>query len=101
MNLKRRNHKKLIKQVKKYMLDLHFTLHTIEYSNPQYIRKMIKEFDDKLEDLQRKNSLILYREYKHGIHDEQDLYDNSAATTTLFRARTGTLKLNIERRHTA
>ena len=28
------------------------------------------------------------------------MYDNSAATTTLFRARTGTLKLNLERRHT-
>ena len=37
---------------------------------------------------------------KFVIHDEQDLYDNSAATTTLFRAQTGTLKLNIERRHT-
>ena len=85
-------------QVKKYMLDLQFTLHTIEYSKPQYIRKIIKEFDNKLwhEDLQ----LILYREYKHVIHDEQDLYDNSAAATTLFRARTATLKLNIERRHT-
>ena len=39
---------KCIKQVKKYMLDLQFTIHTIEYSKPQYIRKMIKEFDDKL-----------------------------------------------------
>ena len=61
-----------IKQVNKYILDLQFTLHTIEYSKPQYIRKIIKEFDDKLwhEDLQKKNSLILYREYKHVIHDE-------------------------------
>ena len=41
-----------------------------------------------------------YREYKHVIHDEQDFYDNSVATTTLFRARTGPLKINIERRHT-
>ena len=37
-----------MKQVKQYMLDLHFTLHTIKYSKPQYIRKNIKEFDDKL-----------------------------------------------------
>ena len=83
------------------MEDLHFTLHTIEYSKPQYIRKIIKEFDDKLwlVHLQKKITLILYREYKHVIHDEQDLYDNSAATT-LFRGRTGTLKLNKERRHT-
>ena len=85
---------KWIKQVKKYMYDVQFTLYTIEYSKLQYIRKNIKEFDDKLwyEDLQKKNSLILYREYKHIIHGEQDLYDNSAAATTLFRARTGTLK---------
>ena len=41
-----------------------------------------------------------YRKYKEIICDEQDLYDNSAATTTLFRARTGTLKLNLERRYT-
>ena len=43
---------------------------------------------------------IYFIEYKHVIHDEQDLYENSAAATTLLRARTGTLKLNIERRHT-
>ena len=93
---------KWIKQVKKYMIDLHLTLHTIEYSKHQHIRRRIKEFDDKLwqEDLQKKSSLILYRKYKEIICDEQNLYDNSAATTTLFRARTGTLKLNIERRHT-
>ena len=29
-----------------------------------------------------------YIKYKKYICDEQDLYDNSAATTTLFRART-------------
>ena len=64
-----------IKQVNKYMLDLQFTLHTIECSKPKYIRKIIKEYDDKVwhEDLQKKNLLILYREYKHVIHDEQDL----------------------------
>ena len=43
------------------MLDVQFTLHTIEYSKPQYIRQIIKEFDDKLwhEDLQKKNSTTL------------------------------------------
>ena len=77
------------------MTDLHLTLLTIEYSKHQHIRSMIKEFDAKLwqEDLQTKSSLILYRKYKEIICDEQDLYDNSAATTTLFRARTGTLKV--------
>ena len=34
------------------------------------------------------------------IKDEQSLYDNSAGTTTLFEARTGTLQLNDTKRHT-
>ena len=73
------------------MIDLH--LHTIEYSNHHHMRRMIKEFDDKLcqEDLQKKSSLILYIENTKILY----MYDNSAATTTLFRART--LKLNMER----
>ena len=93
---------KWIKQANKYIIDLQLTLHTIEYSKHQHIRRRIKEFDDKLwqEDLQKKGSLILYRKYKDIICDEQDFNDNSAAANTLFRARTGTLKLNIERRHT-
>ena len=33
---------KWIKQVKKYMIELHLTLHTIEYSKHQHIRRMIK-----------------------------------------------------------
>ena len=79
------------------MLDLQFSLHTIEYSKPQYIRKVIKEFDDKLwhDDLQKKNSLILYREYNYIIHDEQDLYDNSAAATTFFQSK----NRNLESKH--
>ena len=84
------------KQVNKYMIDLQFTLHTIEYSKHQHTRRIIKEFDD----LQKKSSFKLYRKYKKCIRDEQDVYDNSATTTTLFRERTGTLKLNIERSHT-
>ena len=59
------------------MLNFHLTLHTIEYSKHQHIRRMIKEFDDKLwqENFQNKSSLIVYRKYKDIIHDEQDLYD--------------------------
>ena len=37
------------------------------------------------------------REQKH--LEKQHLYDNTAATTTLFEARTGTLKLNTIKRH--
>ena len=33
------------------------------------------------------------------IHDEQDIYDNAAASVALFRARTNTLLLGIKRQH--
>ena len=33
---------KWTKQVKKYMIDLHLTLHTIEYSKHQHIRRRVK-----------------------------------------------------------
>ena len=39
----------------------------------------------------RKNTLTIYRKYKHSIKDEQNVYDNSAGATSLFEARTGTL----------
>ena len=45
-------------------------------------------------DMQEKSTLTIYRKYKHSIKDAQNLYDNSAGTTTLFEARTGTLQLN-------
>ena len=48
----------------------------------------------------RKKKLTIYRKYKHSIKDEQNLYDNSAGTTTLFEARTGTLQLNDTKRQT-
>ena len=38
--------------------------------------------------MQEKSTLTKYRKYKHSIKDEQNLYDNSAGTTTLFEART-------------
>ena len=46
----------------------------------------------------------LYRKFKFTIQDhledEQKLYDNTAASTTLFEARSGTLRLNDRNRHT-
>ena len=49
-------------------------------------------------DMQEKSTLTIYKKYKHSIKDEQNLYDNSAGTTTLFEARTGTLQLNDTKR---
>ena len=44
--------------------------------------------------MQDKSTMCIYRKFKHSIRDEQDLYDNTVSSVTLFRARTGTLKLN-------
>ena len=41
-----------------------------------------------------KSTLKLYRKFKFTIQDEQKLYDNTAASTTLFEARSGTLIIN-------
>ena len=50
--------------------------------------------------MQVKITTSIYRKFKHTIGDEQDWYDNTASTVTLFNVKTGTLKLNMERRHT-
>ena len=93
---------KWMKQIKLYMYNLKLTLHQIEYYKPHKLRKIVKDFDDHLwrKDLQEKSSLSFYRKYKNNIQDEQNLYDNSESSVILFRARTATLKLNQEKRHT-
>ena len=49
--------------------------------------------------MQDKSTMSIYRKFKHTMRNEQDLYDNTASSVTLFRSRTGTLKLNWEIRH--
>ena len=88
---------KWIKLVKKYMDTLQLNINMIEsYNINAKIKTIIKHHDDALwnTDLENKSTLILYRDHKKKIQEEQQLYDNTAATTTLFEARTGTLKLN-------
>ena len=50
-----------------------------------------------MKDMQDKSAMSIYRKLKHTIRDEQDVYDNTASSVTLFRARTSILKLNWER----
>ena len=55
----------------------------------------MKSWGDSLwmKDMQDKSTMSIYRKFKHTIRDEQDLYGNAASSVTLFRVRTGTLKL--------
>ena len=93
---------KWIKQIKEYLEELQININTIQTSTIQDIKSTIKIYDSNLwhTDMQEKSTLTIYRKYKHSIKDEQNLYDNSAGTTTLFEARTGTLQLNDTKRHT-
>ena len=93
---------KWITQIKKYMEILQINIHMKETYSVMTIKNMIKNYDNKQwhEDLQNKSTLKLYRKFKFTIQDEQRLYDNTAASTTLFEARSGTLRLNDRNRHT-
>ena len=71
----------------------------IESYNVNKLKEIIKQFDDTLwkTDLENKSTFKLYREHKIKIKEEQQSYDNTAATTTLFEVRTGTLTLRLPR----
>ena len=67
---------------------------------PHQIRKKINEYDSKIweEEMRTKTSLGIYKRFKKGIKDER-IYDNRRSSDLLFRARSNTLALNIEKRH--
>ena len=92
---------KWMKQIKSYMKAVNINLYNIEHIQNNEIKKRVQELDNSLwkADLIEKSTLTLYRRYKMQIHDEQDIYDNTAASVTLFRARTNTLLLGIKRKH--
>ena len=71
----------------------------IESYNVNKLKEIIKQFDDTLwkTDLENKSTFKLYREHKIKIKEEQQSYDNTAATTTLFEVGTGTLTLRLPR----
>ena len=52
-----------------------------------------------IEDMNEKRSLKIYREFKGKIKEEK-FYDNRESSRYLFEARSNTLPLNIQRRHT-
>ena len=64
------------------------------------IKRKIKNYDSGLwySDIQRKCSLRIYRKFKREIRDDR-IYDNTIASELLFRARSNTLALDIDKRH--
>ena len=76
------------------MKAVNINLYNIEHIQNNEIKKRVQDIDNSLwkADLIEKSTLTLYRRYKMQIHDEQDIYDNTAASVTLFRARTNIKK---------
>ena len=68
--------------------------------SPGQIKRKINNYDSGkwYEDMQTKRSLSIYRKYKKEIKDEK-IYDNTISSELLFRVRSNTLALNIDKRH--
>ena len=64
------------------------------------VKKKVNEYDNELwrEEMQSKSTLRIYRMYRSEVKQEK-VYDNRNASVLLFLARTDSLKLNYERRH--
>ena len=65
------------------------------------IKALAREWDTRKwkEDMNEKRSLKIYREFKGKIKEEK-FYDNRESSRYLFEARSNTLPLNIQNRHT-
>lgn len=65
------------------------------------IKKKLRAWDNLqwVSEVNSKTSISMYRHRKKEIMEES-IYDNTPASTILFRARTNTLPLNDRRRHT-
>ena len=88
------------KKLNDYITELGTNFEALMEMTPQQIKNKINEHDtDKWRrDMQEKRSIGIYRRYKKGIKDER-IYDNRRSSELLFRARSNTLDLNIEKRH--
>ena len=73
---------KWMKQIKSYMKAVNINLYNIQQINNNEIKKRVQDIDNSLwkADVIEKSTLTLYSRYKMQIHDEQDIYDNTAAS---------------------
>merc|ERR1712029_287099 len=88
------------KRLEEYLKLIHLKYEDLIKMSYEEIKRKVKEKDNEIwkKDLVEKNSLGRYRKYKTKIKQE-DIYDNRYQSVLLFKLRTGTLELNIEKRH--
>ena len=88
------------KRLEEYLKIVSLRYEDIKNMSHKDIKRKIKKRDNELweKDLIEKASLSRYRKHKTKIKQEE-IYDNKYESVLLFKARTGTLELNIEKRH--
>ena len=89
------------KTLNAYLKKFNMKFEDINTSSIEEIKTIARKWDTSkwIEDMNEKRSLKIYREFKGKIKEEK-FYDNRESSRYLFEARSNTLPLNIQRRHT-
>ena len=88
------------RKLEEYLKKVNLGYENIEDMSQEELKQIIRKRDTEQweKELETKKSLTRYRTYKKKMKQEE-IYDNRLESKLLFRARTGTLELNIEKRH--
>ena len=82
-----------------YIEDCGLTIKKVKESTKEELKEQIRKWDTEKwkTEVESKSSLNIYRQWKKVIKEE--VYDNTYASVLLFKARTGTLNVNKQKRH--
>ena len=84
----------------KYLNEIKMNVIDIELRSKEEIKQKVIIWDNEqwTSEIETKSSLLLYRNFKDKIQEE-DIYDNRPSSTILCKARSNTLPLNDRNRH--
>ena len=87
-------------QLIEFLDEINIKYGEIKTMSKEEIKKRVREWDTVKweEDLNNKKSVKIYKNFKEKIKDD-GCYDNKFASKLLFKARSNTLNLNIQKRH--
>ena len=87
-------------QLTEYLKEANIKYGELNELSKKDIKKRIRDQDTKKwkEEMEEKSSINIYKKFKNKMKDD-GCYDNKFSSILLFRARSNTLKLNVEKRH--
>lgn len=96
----RANGNKWWKSAERYIEECKTTISEVRENTKEELKEHIRKWDSEnwKRELENKNSLSIYKLWKREIKEEE-VYDNRFSSILLFRARSGTLKVNWQNRH--